>query len=158
MRKRTVVSVLAFLLTSNTNIQIARAVDSRAIMDNEFNKIFGGKRSHKIELECIFEENRAPLRFTGTFNTTSEYIDEGTGTEAGTGTDKGPTRDVTFKRRRSDSKNYGRLYIYYTKTDTLSTTYQIDETFKIFAVRQQNAKTDPFPFTDIYVGTCSGIF
>lgn len=159
MCKRTVIAMLGILVTSAVNIQIAQAVDSRTIIDNESNKVIRGKRNNKIELECIFEGNRVPQRFQGTYKTTSEYIDEGNGNVAAAAMDKNPPppTNAIFKLRRDLSKQNGKLYVY-VKTDTRPTIYQIDETLRAFAVYQQDPTTDQFPFTEIYAGTCSGIF
>jgi len=159
MYKKAVLAIVAVLFMSCIDIQTSRAIDGQSVIDSYADEAIGGKRSQKIDLQCFFEESRLPARFEGTYTTISKYVDEGAGTVAIATTDKGlpPPRKVIFKRRRKILNKGGKLYVY-EKTETDSVVYQIDKTLRAFALHQQDPVTDPLPFTEIYAGTCWGVF
>ena len=158
-----VVVIISVLLTSTINIHSVDAADGRTINNWLVDKMLFGKRSHKIDLQCFFEGGMFPVRFEGAYTKTSEYIDEGSGTSTVKITDKEkkvmppPPDNVIFKRRRTEAKKYGKLYIY-DHSETGRSIYQIDERLRSLVVYQQGPAKAPLPFTRIYSGTCYGIF
>jgi hypothetical protein len=153
--KRALTATIVIAISLIIYVHSSDAADYRDIINHVFEKK-AGKRSNKIDINCYFEGMRIPQRFEGMYTTSSEYLDGGAGTA--TFVEANKPIQVTFKRRRSsDPKSYGNLYIY-EKDGVSASVYQIDEEGRAIAVRQQAPTTDPLPFTDLYTGTCYGVY
>jgi hypothetical protein len=118
----------------------------------------------KIDLQCYFEGGDR-MRFEGVFSRSSGTNEEGTGV-ARIDVERGANWKAVFRLDRGiDGKGPGILLIYaepFREKDTNIVSdrriYQVDRGFRVFSVLQQDPITSPTPFTQISVGTCSGIF
>jgi hypothetical protein len=141
------------------------AVDARSVIDNAAEELSGdtkGRPFKKIDLHCQFEDNRMPADFRGTYTNSSQYLDEGSGTFTRSAPDlaaEPQSAIFQLRRNRFDRTDAGKLYVYIEdKHISARTIYQIDRKRRIFAVNQQRPTTDELPFTEIFSGTCWGVF
>jgi hypothetical protein len=118
----------------------------------------------KIDLQCYFEGGDR-MRFEGVFSRSSGTNEEGTGT-AKIDVERGANWNAVFRLDRGiDGKGPGILLIYaepFREKDTNIVLdrriWQVDRRLRIFYVLQNNPVTSPTPFTQVYLGACSGVF